>query len=183
MIVHRTEQTRITESRVIGRQRVSALVALTFLEVIQASDRPFEVFEEEDTSITMPRRLGLSGVVERRIRDYQAETKKGRKIAARKSKAQNGRRSFYAAEKSLAKKAKKRSTIKPELIVKFVRKNEGCNMTDIEGHTNLPQATIRRVLNSAREAGDIRTEGQRRGLRYFVGSAASVTSGDDASSN
>jgi len=37
----------------------------------------------------------------------KAKTKKGRKIAARKPKAQNGRRSFYAAEKSLAKKAKK----------------------------------------------------------------------------
>lgn len=81
MIDHRTEQKEITESTVSGRQRVSALVALTFLEVLQASDRPFEVFEEEDTSITMPRRLGLSDVVERRIRNYQEETKKGRKIS------------------------------------------------------------------------------------------------------
>ena len=81
MIDHRMEKTEITEPRVSGRQRVSALVALTFLEVIQASDRPFEVFEEEDTSITMPRRLGLSDVVERRIRNYQKETKKGRKIS------------------------------------------------------------------------------------------------------
>ena len=81
MIERRTEQSEITDSRVSGRQRVSALVALTFLEVIQASDRPFEVFEEEDTSITMPRRLGLSGVVERRIRNYKEETKKGRKIS------------------------------------------------------------------------------------------------------
>jgi hypothetical protein len=60
---------------------VSALVALTILEVLQASDRPFEVFEEEDTSITMPRRLGLSDVVERRIRTYQEEAKKGNKIS------------------------------------------------------------------------------------------------------
>ena len=60
---------------------MSALVALTFLKVIQASDRPFEVLEEEDTSITMPRRLGLSGVVERRIRNYQEEAKKGHKIS------------------------------------------------------------------------------------------------------
>ncbi len=81
MTDHRMEQTEMAESRVSGRQRVSALVALTFLEVIQASDRPFEVFEEEDTSITMPRRLGLSDVVERRIRNYQKETKKGHKIS------------------------------------------------------------------------------------------------------
>ena len=69
------------ESSGRGRRRVSALVALTILEVLQASDRPFEVFEEEDTSITMPRRLGLSDVVERRIRTYQGETKKGNKIS------------------------------------------------------------------------------------------------------
>ncbi len=64
-----------------GHPRVSAVVALTFLEVIRAHDRPSEVFEEEDTSVTMPRRLGLSDVVERQIRSYQDETKRGRKIS------------------------------------------------------------------------------------------------------
>ena len=64
-----------------GRRRVSAVVALTLLEVIQTHDRPSEVFEEEDTSITMPRRLGLSDVVERQIRNYQDEVKLGRKIS------------------------------------------------------------------------------------------------------
>lgn len=77
----RMEQTEGRESLVSGGRRVSALVALTILEVLQTSDRPFEVFEQEDTSITMPRRLGLSDVVERRIRTYQEETKKGRKIS------------------------------------------------------------------------------------------------------
>ncbi len=81
MVDHRMEETEITESSVGRRQRVSALVALTFLEVLKASDRPFEVFEEEDTSITLPRRLGLSDVVERRIQNYQEETKKGHKIS------------------------------------------------------------------------------------------------------
>ena len=77
----RAEQTEIRASLASGGQRVSAVVALTILEVLQASDRPFEVFEEEDTSITMPRRLGLSDVVERRIRNYQDETKRGSKIS------------------------------------------------------------------------------------------------------
>ena len=64
-----------------GHPRVSAAVALTLLEVIQAHDRPSEVFEEEDTSITMPRRLGLSDVVERQIRNYQDQTRRGGKIS------------------------------------------------------------------------------------------------------
>ncbi len=64
-----------------GRSRVSAVVALTLLEVIQMRDRPSEFFEEEDTSITMPRRLGLSDVVERQVRNYQEEVKRGRKIS------------------------------------------------------------------------------------------------------
>jgi len=63
-----------------GHARVSAVVALTLLEVIQTHDRPAEVFEEEDTSITMPRRLGLSEVVERQIRNYQDGVRRGRKI-------------------------------------------------------------------------------------------------------
>ena len=75
------ERTEVGESLAGGMRRVSALVALTILEVIQVSDRPFEVFEEEDTSITMPRRLGLSDVVVRRIQNYQVETKKGNKIS------------------------------------------------------------------------------------------------------
>ncbi len=80
MIEQRSEQKGMEESIGGGRRRVSALVALTILEVLQASDRPFEVLEEEDTSVTMPRRLGMSDVVERRKRTYQRETKKGGKI-------------------------------------------------------------------------------------------------------
>ena len=81
MIDQPIEQTGTGEPIASGLQRVSALVALTILEVLRASDRPFEVFEEEDTSITMPRRLGLSDVVERRIRAYQEQTKKRNKIS------------------------------------------------------------------------------------------------------
>lgn len=66
-------------------------------------------------------------------------------------------------------KSTKRKLIKPDLIIDFIRENEGCNMTAIEGHTHLPQITIRRILNLARNNGEIRTEGQRRGLRYFDG--------------
>lgn len=36
--------------------------------------------EEENPTVTMPRRLGLSGVVERRIRTYEADVKRGARL-------------------------------------------------------------------------------------------------------
>lgn len=74
-------------------------------------------------------------------------------------------------------KATARSAAKPEIIVQYVRDNEGCNMTDIERSTKLPQATIRRILNTAREGGEVRTEGQRRGLRYYSGAGVTPAGG------
>lgn len=58
-------------------RRVLPVVALRLLEVIRELDHPGEVMEEEDPTVTMPRRLGLSGVVERQIANYQADVKKG----------------------------------------------------------------------------------------------------------
>lgn len=63
-----------------GRRRVAAVVGLTLLEVLQRQDLPEEVLEAEDPSITMPRRLGLSDVIERRIRMYRDEVKRGGKL-------------------------------------------------------------------------------------------------------
>ena len=53
--------------------RISALVALTLLEVIRYQDAPTEVLESEDPAHTMPRRLGLSDVIDRQIRRYREE--------------------------------------------------------------------------------------------------------------
>jgi hypothetical protein len=64
-----------------GRRRVSSSVALTLLKVIRDQDRPAEVLEAENTSVTMPRKLGLSEVVERRIRNYRVEARRGAKIS------------------------------------------------------------------------------------------------------
>ena len=59
--------------------RISAVVALTLLEVIRDQDAPTETLESEDTSHTMPRRLGLSGVIDSQIRRYREEAgKRGR---------------------------------------------------------------------------------------------------------
>jgi hypothetical protein len=51
-------------------------VALRLLEVIRDQDVPMEVLEDEDPAVTMPRRLGLSDVVERQIRAYRADVKR-----------------------------------------------------------------------------------------------------------
>jgi hypothetical protein len=63
------------------RPRVAAQVGLTLLEVLRGQDLPSEVLEAEDTSVTMPRRLGLSDVVERQIRTYREEVRRGRRMS------------------------------------------------------------------------------------------------------
>lgn len=127
--------------------------------------------------------LGSNESTTTRRSTKKATTKKAttKVVAAKKKKKTKKKVAKKAIAKKVIKKAIKRSKVNPKMIVKFVRQNEGCNMTDIEGHTKLPQATIRRVLNSARELGSIRTEGQRRGLRYF--SAAQQAAEATASSN
>jgi len=60
-----------------GSRRVQAVVALRLLEVIRDRDLPGEILEDEDPSRTMPRRFGLSDVVERQIRSYKADVRKG----------------------------------------------------------------------------------------------------------
>lgn len=57
-----------------------AEVALRLLEVIRDQDVPVEVLEEEDPTVTMPRKLGLSDVVERQIRSYREDAKRGVKL-------------------------------------------------------------------------------------------------------
>lgn len=67
----------MTPSQASPPRRVLPVVALRLLEVIREQDHPGEVMEEENPTVTMPRRLGLSGVVERRIRTYEADVKRG----------------------------------------------------------------------------------------------------------
>jgi len=60
-----------------GPRRVQAVVALRLLEVIRDRDLPRELLEDEDPARTMPRRFGLSDVVERQIRTYRESARKG----------------------------------------------------------------------------------------------------------
>lgn len=60
--------------------QVSAAFPLALLESIRAHDRPGEVLEDEDLTISLPRRLGLTGVIETQIFRYEAAQKAGREV-------------------------------------------------------------------------------------------------------
>jgi predicted hydrocarbon binding protein len=45
---------------------------LALLESVRDSDRPGEVLEDEDLTVSLPRRLGLTGVVDAQIRRYES---------------------------------------------------------------------------------------------------------------
>jgi predicted hydrocarbon binding protein len=59
---------------------VAAAYPLALLESIRAHDRPGEVLEDEDLSISLPRRLGLTGVIETQIFRYESARKAGRAV-------------------------------------------------------------------------------------------------------
>lgn len=67
-------------------ERPSALVAplipLVLLESVRAHDRPREVLEDEDLAASLPRRLGLTGVVESQIRRYDEAVRRARGVPA-----------------------------------------------------------------------------------------------------
>jgi hypothetical protein len=119
----------------------------------------------------------------KKLAKKRASTKKATKVvkkASTKKATKRVAKKAAAAKAPAEPKATTRKAIKPDLILGYVKKHEGCNMTDIESHTKLPQPVIRRILNNARDAGEIRTEGQRRGLRYFYGSEAPVAASASA---
>jgi hypothetical protein len=64
-----------------GHRRIHALVALRLLEALRDQDLPIELLEDEDPSRTMPRRFGLSDVVERQIRSFKTEARKGARLS------------------------------------------------------------------------------------------------------
>jgi hypothetical protein len=59
-----------------GPRRVRAIVALRLLEVLRSQDFPGEVLQDEDPTRTIPRRFGLSDVVERQIRTYKDDVRR-----------------------------------------------------------------------------------------------------------
>lgn len=62
------------------RRRIASDVALALLEVMRSQDLPTEILEDEDVTVTLPRRLGLSDVVDSQIRRYREEVRKRHKL-------------------------------------------------------------------------------------------------------
>jgi len=62
------------------RRLISAEVALTLLEVLRSQDRPEEILQDEDPTITMPRRLGLSDVIHTQILRYRDEARRRHRV-------------------------------------------------------------------------------------------------------
>jgi hypothetical protein len=62
------------------QRRIQAVVALRLMEVLKDRDLPGEILEDEDPARTMPRRFGLSDVVERQIRTYRDDVRRGVKL-------------------------------------------------------------------------------------------------------
>ena len=60
---------------------VTALLPLSLLEAVRAQDRPDEVIEDEQFAISLPRRLGLTGVVDNQIRQYETASRSGRMVS------------------------------------------------------------------------------------------------------
>ena len=118
--------------------------------------------------------VAIEGATTTRTTRVSKKTKTTKKKASKKASKTTKKKASKKASKKSPAKATRRKSIKPEIVLQYVKDNQGCNMNDIEWHTKMPQAAIRRVLNAAREAGEIRTEGQRRGLRYFSGAEAAT---------
>jgi hypothetical protein len=53
---------------------------LALLEAVRDQDRPVEILEAEDLSASLPRRLGLSGVVTSQIQRYEAAVASGTRV-------------------------------------------------------------------------------------------------------
>lgn len=60
---------------------VVAELPLALLESVRAHDRPGEILEDEDLTVSLPRRLGLSGVIETQIQRYETAQRAGRTVS------------------------------------------------------------------------------------------------------
>lgn len=64
------------------RRQVAAEVALALLEAMRTTDLPADRLKDEDVRLTMPRRLGLSAVVDRQIALFRHRVRQGLRLTA-----------------------------------------------------------------------------------------------------
>lgn len=64
------------------KRQVAAEVALALLEAMRSTDLPTERIKDEDVRLTMPRRLGLSAVVDRQIALFRDRVRQGLRLTA-----------------------------------------------------------------------------------------------------
>lgn len=64
------------------RGAISPVLPLHLLLSVREHDRPLEVLEDEDLVASLPRRLGLKGVIDSQIRNYEQAVKRKRAVAA-----------------------------------------------------------------------------------------------------
>jgi predicted hydrocarbon binding protein len=62
--------------------RFRADLPLAILESVRQHDRPAEVLEDEDLTVSLPRRLGLTGVVDSQIHRYRLAQKRREHVSA-----------------------------------------------------------------------------------------------------
>ena len=62
------------------KRQVAAEVALALMEAMRATDLPTDRLEDEDVRLTMPRRFGLSAVVDRQIVLFRDQVRHGHKL-------------------------------------------------------------------------------------------------------
>lgn len=67
--------------RASSRDAVDSSVGVVLLEALRSTDTPPETLEAEDFSQSLPRRLGLSGVIERQIERYTRLQEEGEGLA------------------------------------------------------------------------------------------------------
>ena len=65
-----------------NRGQVLALLPLSLLEAVREQDRPVEILEAEDLTVSLPRRLGLTGVVSSQIHRYEQAAASGGRVPA-----------------------------------------------------------------------------------------------------
>jgi len=105
------------------QQTVAPVLPLSLLESVRAHDRPGEILEDEDLATSLPRRLGLTGVIESQIQKYETARRRGRGVPVdevadlirlvlrrpdaeaimREAGAQIGRREFARRSRHLAR--------------------------------------------------------------------------------